>query len=484
MPYENFPYADLHNLNLDWLLKKVKEMGEVINMVNLPQLVSDKIDEMVADGTMDEIVNDHVFNNLNDQVQTIAYNLTSTINNVTALQDDTASATVAMLGCPAANTLDSSRGYSLCIVIHSPDFCVVYDMGNDNAATLLGYLAANNITKVDAFIISHYHEDHVQTVGVSNVCSRVDVENWYLPHKDLDWNSYTGTPTYDGKEAAVKTAIEFWGDTYIQPSSEGYSVTFADKCKVEFFNLASAYYTGYYSYMRDEDYNTISHTNYNNFSMCARVTIGGQMLALTGDIEMPAQDNMADMIKGADILQIPHHGLDLIDSQTFRNAMSGKIFLTAAYGIARDRRLGVVSNLMLHHARELGCSISNVDDGTVLCTMGGEGCQVDVVRSGVVTPAGYFGDVLRPGDDLDDLVEIGREYFIQNASDASGISNIPETGAGKVYVRSCNQNSNDSTGSIMQYYEASFSYAHPKIYVRWKYEGTWTSWMQYEATSI
>lgn len=26
MAFENFPYADLHNLNLDWILKKIKEL--------------------------------------------------------------------------------------------------------------------------------------------------------------------------------------------------------------------------------------------------------------------------------------------------------------------------------------------------------------------------------------------------------------------------------------------------------------------------
>lgn len=30
MAFENFPYADLHNLNLDWLLAKVKELEEKV----------------------------------------------------------------------------------------------------------------------------------------------------------------------------------------------------------------------------------------------------------------------------------------------------------------------------------------------------------------------------------------------------------------------------------------------------------------------
>lgn len=26
MPFENFPYADLHNLNMDWLMEKIKDL--------------------------------------------------------------------------------------------------------------------------------------------------------------------------------------------------------------------------------------------------------------------------------------------------------------------------------------------------------------------------------------------------------------------------------------------------------------------------
>lgn len=30
MAFEQFPYADLHDLNLDWILRKIREMEEQI----------------------------------------------------------------------------------------------------------------------------------------------------------------------------------------------------------------------------------------------------------------------------------------------------------------------------------------------------------------------------------------------------------------------------------------------------------------------
>lgn len=484
MPYENFPYTDLHNLNLDWLLKQVKEDHDYLTGIAWEPMIEAAVQEAIDDGTIGDLINQTLLQDIRDDVDALGLRVTTLEGNVLAQTRKTASATVAMLGCPAAQCTDTARGYSLCMVIHNADFCICYDMGYDDATTLLSYLASNDITKVDAFIISHYHEDHVQVASVNAICAAVDVDEWYLPHANINWGSYQGTPIYDAKEASVKAAITSGGDTYYAPTAEGESITLAGQCKVEFFNLSAAYFNNYYSYKLNEDGETTSHTNYNNFSMCCRVTIGGQMLALTGDVEQPAQQKMASMIAGANIMQIPHHGLDLVDNEIFRKSMSAQIYMTAAYGVHRSKRLETVSNLMLHMAMEKGVSVSNVGGSHILATIGNGGSWLKAGQSGKVTPSGYFGDVLRPGADLNDLVEIGREYFIQNASDASGISNIPESGAGKVYVKSTNQNSNDSTGSIMQYYEASFSYAHPKVYVRWKYEGTWTSWMQYEATSI
>lgn len=75
MAFENFPYADFHALNLDWLLKKVRQhdtditkIREEISAANLPQIVKDKLLEMVNDGTLAEIIETTVFEDLNNRV--------------------------------------------------------------------------------------------------------------------------------------------------------------------------------------------------------------------------------------------------------------------------------------------------------------------------------------------------------------------------------------------------------------------------------
>ena len=498
MPYENFPYADLHNLNLDWLLKQVKEDHEKLEGTDFGELIDESVQEAIDDGRIGDLINQTLLDDINDNVHDLNSDVAGLTSRVGTLEGKVSThtaqienlfgqletATVAMLGCPAANTLDASRGYSLCVVIHSDNFCIVYDMGNDNAATLITYLTNHDVERIDAMIISHYHSDHVQTAGVNALLnSGIPITRWYLPHGLIDWNSYTGTG-YESVANTIKGLITGAGSLWTEPI-ENAIITPGGLpwIRAQFFNLSPAYFAGYYSYMKDEDNDPIASTNYNNFSMCCRVYVGGKLLVLTGDIEQPAQANMKKIVGGADILQIPHHGLDLIDDEGFRSAMSGKIFLTAAYGLARVQRLTIAANLMLQRARQLGCSVSTVNDTTIMCQFGGSGCYIVPDYMGTVTPTDGFGDNIPAGADLDDYTTIGFVGYIKNATAASSISNKPtgETGAGKVWVIATNQNSNDSTGAIMQFYMPIFSYGDPHVYVRWKYEGTWEAWQDYEA---
>lgn len=64
--FEHFPYSNFHGLNLDWLINKMKELnGTVEEMVNYVKdfvdsqvvpLIEEKLDELVQDGTFDEIL--------------------------------------------------------------------------------------------------------------------------------------------------------------------------------------------------------------------------------------------------------------------------------------------------------------------------------------------------------------------------------------------------------------------------------------------
>lgn len=94
MAFEQFPYTNLHDLNLDWLLKKISEVeGDVeavkriIEMADLPEAIRQKLDEMAADGTLDEIINQHIFDQLNGEVEALQANVTTIGTDVAELKN-------------------------------------------------------------------------------------------------------------------------------------------------------------------------------------------------------------------------------------------------------------------------------------------------------------------------------------------------------------------------------------------------------------
>ena len=71
MAFENFPYSDFHALNLDWILKRIKDLsGDVeairneISAANLPEVVREELQKMLEDGTLTEIINQEVLDDV------------------------------------------------------------------------------------------------------------------------------------------------------------------------------------------------------------------------------------------------------------------------------------------------------------------------------------------------------------------------------------------------------------------------------------
>ena len=393
--------------------------------------------------------------------------------------------TVAFLHCADAYTDDSARGYSLCVVLHNEDNCIVYDLGNDTgAATLIGYLRSKNITKVDAAIISHYHSDHVSLGRVQALMAYCDVTKWYLPHYGMNWNSFVGTG-YSSLEASIKSAITSAGDTWLQPDTEGYAVEL-DGVTIRFFNVIAQKFAGYYSYLRDEDMNITDHTNYNNFSMIASIDCGGSRCVLTGDIEEPAEEVNASVVNGADIMLIPHHALNLADSESFMEQITAKISVAASYGVAREKRLKICAAPCAFRCGVVGSALSTID-ANVYCNMGTDGVWVDESNAGTPINHAELGEIIPPNSDFNDYTECGRQYYVQNASVGATLSNHPyptSTSAGRLFVMPTNQNTNIVNGSLVQIYIPYFSYAHPEIAMRMMFDGVWRTWQHIEFTPI
>lgn len=48
MAYERFPYTDFHDMNLDWMLAKVREMNDKLND-NIREVIVEQLENMFID---------------------------------------------------------------------------------------------------------------------------------------------------------------------------------------------------------------------------------------------------------------------------------------------------------------------------------------------------------------------------------------------------------------------------------------------------
>ena len=485
MAFEQFPYTNFHDLNLDWLLKTVKDTKDILDNTDIPKIVQDELTEMYNNGQLADLVNQQILGEIQAQVDANTASIEAANEAIAAneasIEGLKVTATLAMLSAPDAVSGDPDRGYSLCMVIYNKDFCIVYDHGNDGANRLLQYLRQKGIRKITAFVASHYHSDHCTLAGVTAILnSGIPVEKWYLPNGAVSWSEFKGT-NYQSVQTSIKNAITAAGGVIVEPATEGMMVQVSDAVYLEFYNVAAPTIAGYYDYTLDEDLADTGNTNYNNFSMCARLRVGDKTLTLTGDIEQPAQDNMWPLVQGVDVIQLPHHGLDLRDSHDFIRSMGASVYLTAAYGVARFYRLQYLSNAMLHRAIMSGNSLSTLGGKTIEMVFGYNGCYV--TAPGTPTPNGTFGESIPAGSDLNNYREIGFTGFVQNASVAASVANLPYPSGGRLWVIAANQNSQPN-GSLVQIYLPAFSWADPVLDIRMMEDGEWHPWKKFTTTAV
>lgn len=310
MAFNNFPYTDMHELNLDWIIKKIKdciagldslstetsaELGNMqtqidairyevehfIDTLDVEDEVRRQFQELVEDGTIDTIINSELGG-------------TSTVYFTGVAQSDTHSGTIL-----------SHNGH-----------CVVHDFGYDKPL-VKNYVMGNNLI-VDAIIISHYHSDHIGQNGAPmfidflNSVQLSDSCVAYLPHHNLDWDSTTfNSNVMRSNETAVINALTSAGITIIYPvtGTRYYHAGF----EFSFFNLDTAAFDYYRTHTHYNIYGEVTeYDNYNNYSMMTRARTYGKSVVLPGDIEYSASLYTTYPTLNCDIYCIEHHSNNVI----------------------------------------------------------------------------------------------------------------------------------------------------------------------------
>ena len=290
---------------------KTNEIGEEMqniidwfNDLDVQDEIDNKLDEMVEDGTLAEIINEEIFNELNTIVQAD----TLTLNDECKIY----------FPYRGNNAGDAT-------IIQNAGKTILIDIGV-NANALIQWLVAKNITKLDYVIISHYHYDHVGQDNAAGFVALLNSESidtseciFYLPHKGIDWTQVTSddkTATM-ANESAIKNAIIAKGLTYVEPDNLQLLVL-SPICHLKFMNIGSSYYNNYYG---------LESNQYNNFSMVVELKHNNRYSLFTGDITTPAENNISNIINQPDVLKAPHHDLEPDSSALFLRKLTTKVMM-------------------------------------------------------------------------------------------------------------------------------------------------------------
>lgn len=204
--------------------------------------------------------------------------------------------------------LSSTTGaQNLSIVIKSPNGkLIVIDGGWEADADKLSSLILQQGGKVDAWLITHPHEDHVGALcAILNDSSRkIKIDNIYSSLATPEWYRQV-SPTGAGIADQLLSAF-----TKLPVGTVTNNIGRGTEINIDDVNIRVLNNRGVYTY-----------NGVNNSSLVYKIRVSGQSILILGDL---AYDGGKDLIKTctaaelkSDIVQMAHHGQQGVDQDTY-----------------------------------------------------------------------------------------------------------------------------------------------------------------------
>ena len=249
--------------------------------LDVQEEINNKIDDMVEDGTLDTIINDEIFGEIQEEIA----------------KNKKYESKVTMI-CDHGNQGD-------CYVVQFANGKNMFiDTGMESAWSHI-YLTITNmgITKFDYGIITHPHGDHAG--NVQNFIDNFDVSEctWYIG-KVPDLTQIENERT---RYENFLTLLQTNDITPIQPTNNS-TVTIDElsKTSMRFLNTDPEWFDDYYYPNAIGEYNTDKQTA-NVFSLVTEITFDNVKFLSVGDIEKCVEDKLVYYIGKVDICTAPHH---------------------------------------------------------------------------------------------------------------------------------------------------------------------------------
>lgn len=204
--------------------------------------------------------------------------------------------------------LGSSTGaQNLSIVIKSPHGkLIVIDGGWEADADKLSSLILQQGGKVDAWLITHPHEDHVGALGaiLNDASRKIIIDKIYCSLATPDWYRQI-SPTGAGIADQLLNAF-----TKLPVGTVTNNIGRGTEINIDDVNIRVLNNRGVYTY-----------NGVNNSSLVYKIRVSGQSILILGDL---AYDGGKDLIKTctaaelkSDIVQMAHHGQQGVDQDAY-----------------------------------------------------------------------------------------------------------------------------------------------------------------------
>jgi len=210
------------------------------------------------------------------------------------------------------------------------------------------FLIKLGVKKIDCLIMSHAHRDHIG--GVMALLDSFVVDKVYDPGFPYP------SPVYEETLRKINSR----NIKYIIPVI-GQTIDIDPLVKMRFLWPEKPF-------IRDDP---------NNNSLVLKITYGKVSFLFTGDIEEPAETELATKFRGAlraQILKCPHHGSKTSSTDNFLDAVRPEIVVISC---GRNNRYGHPHQSVLARYDDFMVKILRTDeDGTILITTSGSGYQI------------------------------------------------------------------------------------------------------------
>ena len=211
-----------------------------------------------------------------------------------------------------------------CIIIRNNNKTMMIDMGGEDEYTSVKEtLKSFGIKKIDCFMVSHYHNDHITVNGLNNLISDFDLSECVFVLPPNIPSSYANTNeegrvVYE-RNKAILSILDSNGISYKTSWNEyGRHVIYLIDLPFKIYNED---HSSYYS----------SALNYNNMSLCASVMIENTSILFTGDILKTTEEIIKGQLeKSFNILKTGHHGLNGTIDKTFYDKVCAELFISSS----------------------------------------------------------------------------------------------------------------------------------------------------------